>query len=198
MSWLTEIPLTRQDRGGLQETFRLSDEALVANGLQRNSMVENLRFICDLSGEWHTNGRLTQFQARTPNASPAKRENRMILNIPNKVYTFKMLRQMITEMSFEKQPEAIFKEQELALNKDYREVPDEEARQMTSRERLDRRLKSFYDHLEDMFVGADLNMANMAVDLVFNGISRLAERRNVLNASWRAKGYTNFTHFEAI
>ncbi|XP_043659424.1 uncharacterized protein LOC122624059 [Drosophila teissieri] len=196
MSWLTEIPLARQDRVGLQDTFQLSDEALVANGLERNSMVENLRFIYDFGGEWHTNDRLTQFRA--PKASPAKRENRMILNIPNKVYTFKMLRQMITEMSFEKQPEAIFKEQELAVNKDYRELPDEEAMQMTPRERLDRRLKSFYDHLEDMFVGADLNMANMAVDLVFNGISRLAERRNVLTDSWRTKGDTNCTHFGAV
>ncbi|EDV45771.1 uncharacterized protein LOC6550967 [Drosophila erecta] len=184
MSWLTEIPLSREERVGLQDMFQLSDD----NGLQRNSMMHNFRFICDLSGEWHTTDGLTQVRAQAPKSSPAKPgKQEMAWNIPSKVYTFMMLKQLVMEMSFVEQPENIFREQELAIDKDYREVPDVEALHMTPRERLNRRLKSFYDHLEEMFVGDDLNMANMAVDVVFNGISRLAERRNELITSWQAK-----------
>ncbi|XP_033169734.1 uncharacterized protein LOC117147080 [Drosophila mauritiana] len=127
--------------------------------------------------EGRTNDTLNQIPAETPERGTIESERKLIRNIPNKEYKFKLLEQLVNEMRFQMEPETVFKKQEFAVDKDYPGVSDEESAYMTPMQHVYRRLQSLFYRLEEMFVGSDLNLANMAIDVVFNGINRLHKRR---------------------
>ncbi|XP_017045916.1 uncharacterized protein LOC108091306 [Drosophila ficusphila] len=158
----------------LYKIDRLTDEELASVGLQRSCLIDDYRHLHEVSLMWE--------QERYPDRpakpqSPRKLRSRLprlcIMEVkPAKLYKFQLLNQLVKVISFEKEPQAIFQEQQFEFDADYQE--DEDVLQLPQEERQKRRFESFCDHLDNMFISGD---RNMAIDLVVDALIRLNRRR---------------------
>ncbi|XP_043655282.1 uncharacterized protein LOC122621484 [Drosophila teissieri] len=173
--------LNNEELSSLYRIDQLSDEELASVGLERSSLIDDYRLLHELSLMKQKENEVARSrpQAQTCKRSPMVLEERFIKQmqeyLPETKYQFPMLSHLIRLMSIERKPETIFSEQELGMDANYQE--DAKVLQLPPKERLDRRLKSFYDHLENLFLHGD---RRAVTDLVFNAIVRLVDRRTVL------------------
>ncbi|EDV49511.1 uncharacterized protein LOC6554064 [Drosophila erecta] len=173
--------LNNEELSSLYRIDQLTDEELASVGLERSSLIDDYRLLHELSMMKQMENEVTKSPAQTCKQKPMALDERfgkqMHECIPKSKYKFTMLSHLIMLMSLDKQPETIFSEQDLKIDADYHE--DAKVVQLMPKERLDRRLESFYDHLEKMFLHGDRKKAN---DLVFNAIVRLVDRRTPLES----------------
>nr|XP_017012032.2 uncharacterized protein LOC108067506 [Drosophila takahashii] len=156
---------------------RLTDEELASVGLQRSSLIDDYRHLHEMSlmRKW-VNGVRPGRTAQTQKSSRSKLPQLRVPEFkPAKLYKFQLLNQLVKVMSFEKEPESVFNEQQFEFDADYQE--DEEVQRMPPKERQRRRFESFCDHLDNMFISGD---RNMAIDLVVDALIRLNRRRKQL------------------
>ncbi|EDW42598.1 uncharacterized protein LOC6606815 [Drosophila sechellia] len=171
--------LNNDELSSLYNIDQLTDEELASVNLDRNSLIDDYRLLHEVS-------QMKQIEKEAnsiPVAAPAEQAKSMELHEQfatemekylTKKYTFPMLNHLIKLMSWETEPQTIFNEKAFQIDVNYHE--DEEVLQLEPNERLFRRLMSFYDHLEDIFVKGNRKTAS---DLVFNAIIRLIDRSNV-------------------
>ncbi|XP_039492436.1 uncharacterized protein LOC120452338 [Drosophila santomea] len=174
--------MNNEELSSLYRIDQLTDEELASVGLERSSLIDDYRLLHELSLMKQKENEVTKSRAQTWKRNPVVLGERFIKQmqeyIPETKYQFPMLSHLIRLMSLEKEPETIFSEQDLGIDANYQE--DAKVQQLLPKERLDRRLESFYDHLENMFLHGD---RKAATDLVFNAIVRLVDRRTVLESA---------------
>ncbi|XP_017074952.1 uncharacterized protein LOC108110399 [Drosophila eugracilis] len=157
---------------GLYRIDQLTDEELASVGLERTSLIDDYRHLHEVSMMRQRENR-SQAQALDLKIIRSKLPQlRMQEHKPTKLYKFQLLNQLVKVMSFEKEPEAIFNEQQFEFDADYHE--DEEVQRMPPKERQRRRFESFCDHLDNMFISGD---RNMAINVVVDALIRLNRRR---------------------
>ncbi|EDV34766.2 uncharacterized protein Dana_GF21491 [Drosophila ananassae] len=157
---------------------RLSDEELASVGLTRKSLIDDYRHLHELSML-----REREQEKRRPVAPQTQRPSRSRLPQyrarevrPVKTYKFQLLNQLVKVMNTEIDPLTIFREQQFEFDADYYE--DETVARMPAKEREKRRFESFCDHLDNMFISGD---RNMAIDMVVDALIRLNKRRKQLS-----------------
>ncbi|XP_043660183.1 uncharacterized protein LOC122624607 [Drosophila teissieri] len=159
----------------LYKIDKLTDEELASVDLERSSLIDDYRHLHELSQIWQKENK-----AAPPSSLSEWELHKELQHMeykPKKVYKFHLLNKLVKVMSFEKDPASIFSEQQLQFDADYH---DEKVYLLPPKDCLRRRLESFYDHLDNMFVCGD---RNMAIDLVVQGILRLNRRRK-----WQSGG----------
>ncbi|KAH8349431.1 hypothetical protein KR067_012045, partial [Drosophila pandora] len=162
----------------LYKLDRLSDEELASVGLTRKSLIDDYRHLHELSML-----REREQEKRRPVAPQTQRPSRSRLPQyrarevrPVKTYKFQLLNQLVKVMNTEIDPLTIFREQQFEFDADYYE--DETVARMPAKEREKRRFESFCDHLDNMFISGD---RNMAIDMVVDALIRLNKRRKQLS-----------------
>ncbi|EDW96934.1 uncharacterized protein LOC6536650 [Drosophila yakuba] len=175
-------PMNNEELSSLYRIDQLTDEELASVGLERSSLIDDYRLLHELSLMKQKENEVTKSRAQTWKRNPVVLDERFIKQmqeyIPETKYQFPMLSHLIRLMSLEKEPETIFSKQDLGIDANYQE--DAKVQQLLPKERLHRRLESFYDHLENMFLHGD---RKAATDLVFDAIVRLVDRRTVLESA---------------
>lgn len=157
---------------------RLSDEELASVGLTRKSLIDDYRHLHELSML-----REREQEKRRPAPPQTQRPSRSRLPQyrarevrPVKTYKFQLLNQLVKVMNTEIDPLTIFREQQFEFDADYYE--DETVARMPAKEREKRRFESFCDHLDNMFISGD---RNMAIDMVVDALIRLNKRRKQMS-----------------
>lgn len=172
--------LNNDELSSLYNIDKLTDEELASVNLDRSSLIDDYRLLHEVSQMKQIENEANNIAAAAPAGQPKSKElheqfvKEMEKYLTNKKYTFPMLNHLIKLMSWEVEPETIFNEKAFQIDVNYHE--DEEVMQLEPNERLFRRLKSIYDHLEDMFINGNRRTAS---DLVFTAIIRLVDRSNV-------------------
>ncbi|XP_016935115.1 uncharacterized protein [Drosophila suzukii] len=160
----------------LYKIDRLTDEELASVGLQRKSLIDDYRHLHELS-------QMRKWENGVRPARPAQTHRSRFSRMPQfrlqeykpvKLYKFQLLNQLVHVMSFDKDSETIFNEKQFEFDADYHE--DEEVQRLPAKERKRRRFESFCDHLDNMFICGD---RNMAIDLVVDALIRLNRRRKL-------------------
>ncbi|XP_016980107.1 uncharacterized protein LOC108045330 [Drosophila rhopaloa] len=153
---------------------RLTDEELASVDLNRSSLIDDYRHLHEISlmrqGEVNP---ARPSRPQTPRKCPSKLPQLRIKEVKvTKMYKFQLLNQLVKVMSSEVEPLSVFQEKQFQFDATYHE--DEEVQQLPPKERERRRFKSFCDHLDNMFVSGD---RNMAIDMVVDALIRLNRRR---------------------
>ncbi|KAH8294463.1 hypothetical protein KR018_008817, partial [Drosophila ironensis] len=155
----------------LYKIDRLSDEELASVGLQRSSLIDDYRHLHELSQLREEQEKNRPLRAQTPRQNRTTLPQQPVLK-EAKTYKFQLLNQLVKVMNTEVEPLTIFREQQFEFDADYYE--DESMALMSPKEREKRRFESFCDHLDNMFISGD---RNMAIDMVVDALIRLNKRR---------------------
>ncbi|KAH8323132.1 hypothetical protein KR074_005583 [Drosophila pseudoananassae] len=153
----------------LYNLHRLSDEDLATVGLTRKSLIDDYRHHHEMSLQRQREEEKRRSQRQSRSRVPHSRAR---LTRPLKTYKFQLLNQLVKVMNNEIDPLTIFREQQFEFDADYYE--DDSVALMPAKEREQRRFESFCDHLDNMFICGD---RNMAVDMVVDALIRLNRRR---------------------
>ncbi|XP_017087990.2 uncharacterized protein [Drosophila bipectinata] len=153
----------------LYNLHRLSDDDLATVGLTRKSLIDDYRHHHEMSMQREREEEKRRSQRQSRSRVPHSRSRPMR---PLKTYKFQLLNQLVKVLSNEIDPLTIFREQQFEFDADYYE--DEAVAMMPIKERERRRFESFCDHLDNMFICGD---RNMAVDMVVDALIRLNRRR---------------------
>ncbi|EDV45770.1 uncharacterized protein LOC6551112 [Drosophila erecta] len=171
--------LSDEELAHLYKIDELTDEELASVDLERSSLIDDYRHLHELSMMWQEKNK-----AEPPSNLSEWELHSQLQHMeykPKKVYKFFLLNKLVKVMSFETDPGSIYTEKQLQFDVDYH---DENAYLLPPKDCLRRRLESFYDHLDNMFVCGD---RNMAIDLVVQGILRLNKRREMQNGGLTPK-----------